>query len=776
MLPESKFSLNRKSNIDIVGLLSMVFVLLLLFEVPLDLALRAEAYITTQVLVGASIAGLVLQRKINFSEFVGLGFAIGSFLAMCIDQLLIQTPLVSVSWMFIPIAAIIGLLTKYRHKYILQEDGHPLPSLLFIAFIVLVILVQERYWPMYIALSLLPLLIFNSYRSKNQSSTRQWIVRPALASVVPIAGVLVIHNRPSLWWIKTQDFQFFEALSYSLTHWGSNDQIFVHGQPVLYHWFSYAWMGLTTKAISAPTWVVQTKIAPVLVAIVIVYLIIALLQSLKIQGWKLVTILTVVVIINDFNFESFSMVFSYIWILAFVYFLFRWCKVQNWRLAIASSVMAAGALGAKSSNIAILVSGFGVLLASELIQKRIHVKKIVAHASVFVIAMAIVYLKLYFDSPYSATIKFGTIGIAQDFFGDIDNLPRLQFIFWSLVVLCNILALYVVSIFATRTERSTEFHPLWLFCLGSILATTAALLVSVSIYEQEEYFLHSYVIFGSILVGLVFCRFIESFLSKIERKANNLILFIFFAAVIFVRLIVTNTNSGETWAIRSRVINGSSIVVLVLCSILIFAFIKRTKFRFESIGAIFVVSSLLVTAISLNYTWFRYQNRFHNEILSPNFSDNMVGTEEMQSFFTNAQKFIPNEAIVASNYVCDATDCPLTTYAADREDWTVGGEAMFLTIYLHRRLYVSGYGYLWQNVELPDFARDRLRLSIDFGAFQTESLAKKLIDDGVEYFVLDRKSKVGTLPNRYTESLLTSQRFELLRLIDSNQLRSEPEN
>ena len=768
MHPKRRSSPTRKSTIDIVGFVSMVFVLLLLFEVPLALALRAEAYLTAQVIVGASIAGLVLQRRLNFSEFIGLGFALGSFVAMCIDQLLIQTPLASVSWVFIPTAAIIGLLTKYKYKHMLQEHSHPLPSLLFVAFLVLVILVQERYWPLYIALSLLPLLIFNSYSSRNLSSTQKWIIRSVLASFVLITGLSVIRNRPNLWWIKTQDFQFFEALSYSLTHWGSNDQIFVQGQPVLYHWFSYAWMGLTTKAISAPTWVVQTKIAPVIVAVVIVYLVIALLQSLKVGGWRLVTILMVVVLINDFNFESFSMVFSYIWILAFAFFLFQWCKIQNWHLAIASSVMAAGALGAKSSNIAILVSGFGMLLAFELIQKRIHLKKVVVHASVFIIAMALVYLKLYFNSPYSATIKFGTVGIAQDFFGDVDTLQRGQFTFWSIVVLSNILALYLASMFATRTERSTEFRSLWLFCLGSLLATISALLVSVSIYEQEEYFLHSFVLFGSIITGLATCRFIEHFGNKQESRRNATILFALLISVIFIRLYINDDNSGEAWAIRARIINGSSVLVLVLSALLIYIFTKRSKISIQNIIALFIVSALLVTVVSLNGTWFKHQGRFRNEILSLGFSANMIGTVEMQKFFAEAQRFIPRDAIVASNYVCDAIDCPVSTYDADRKDWTVGGEAMVLTIYLHRRLYVSGYGYLWQNVELPTFARDRLRLSIDFGTFQTESLAKRLIDDGVEYFVLDRKSKVGTLSNRYAESLLTSQRFELLRLIDSN--------
>ena len=757
-----------KPHVQAISVAILVLTLQLICEVPLALALRAEAYLATQVLVGASIAKLVLQRKLSFSEFIGLGFALGSLVAMCIDQLLIETPLASVSWTLVPIAAIAVLVTTKKHKSILQEHDQPLPSMSFIAFIVLLILVQERYWPLYIALSLLPLLLFNSYRPKILSSTQKWTIHSALAMLVLSTGVSVIRHRPNLWWIKTQDFQFFEALSYSLTHWGSNDQIFVQGQPVLYHWFSYAWMGLTTKAISAPTWVVQAKIAPIIVSIVIVYLMIALLQHLKVSGWKLVTILMVVVLINDFNFESFSMVFSYNWILAFAFFLFQWSKFQNWRLAIASSVMAAGALGAKSSNIAILVSGFVMLLVFELIQKRIHVKKVVEHAGIFVITMTIVYLKLYFNSPYSATIKFGTVGIAQDFFGDVDNLPRDQFIFWSLVVLCNILALYVVSIFATRTERSTEFRPLWLFCLGSIFATTAALLVSVSIYEQEEYFLHSFALFGSIIVGLVTCRSIEQFSIKIESGRNATIMFALLIPVVFVRLFINDDNSGEAWAIRSRIINGSSIVVLVLCALLIYALTRNYKIGVQSVSALFIVSALFVTVVSLNSTWFTHQSRFRNEILSPGFSDNMIGTVEMQSFFTDAQKFIPRDAIVASNYVCDATNCPVSTYDADRIDWTVGGEAMSLSIYLHRRLYVSGYGYLWQNVELPEFARDRLRLSIDFGAFQTESLAKRLIDDGVKYFVLDRKSKVVTLPNRYSESLLTSQRFELLRLIDSN--------
>jgi hypothetical protein len=750
-------------KIQAFSLALLVFALLLLFEVPIWLALRSEAYLATQIVLGAFIVRHLLGRQLSIFEFVGLGFAVGSLVAMCTDQLLVATPIKELSWLIIPAVSTL-IVASPKHKQLSLESNASLQlPALFIGFIALAMLVHERYWPLYIAASLIPLLLFNAFKPSGWAKGPTALVRLPLSLLIPLAITYALRNRPSMWWIKTQDFQFFEALSYSLTHWGSNDQVFVQGQPVLYHWFSYAWMGLATKATHAPTWLMQTKIAPIFVVIAIICAVIALLHRLNIKGWKVVVALCIFVALNDLNFESFSMVFSYIWLLALLYFLNEWCKAPLWRLAFASSFMAAGALGAKSSNIAVLVAGVGMLLLFQLVKRRIAPSLVFAQGLMIALGLTIVYLKLYANSPYDSTINFGTIGIAQDIFGDVDSLPRPQFIIWSIIILVNLIAMYVIALTVNFTNWGKTDEPLIHFTLGALIATTVALLITVSYYEQEEYFLHSFVLFGSIVVGLAVCAFLTQFMNSANKQIQIGTGAVLLAMVGLVRLIFSDDNSGEFWAIRSRIANGSSIIVLLIASLSI-AFIFRKSILPRNIVLFFVASSVLVSTFTLNTRWFTQQQQFKDEVTVDVFAAFMIGSTEFQDFLGEAQKLIPRSAVVASNYECDDPACPTDSFGADREDWTIGGEAMLMTIYLERRMYISGYGFLWQNVELPEFAKQRLRLSADFANSPTTEGMDELQTAFVDYFILDKSSGAISNMNTIGKSLLDSPRFELLQL------------
>jgi hypothetical protein len=741
----------------------LVLVVQLMSDVPVLLAMRAEAYLATQVVFGAAVTGLLLRRRLDFAEFVGLGFAIGSLAAMCIDQLLIQTAIAPISWALLPLATIaIVLSPKLRGYATFSGSEKPVP-VLFIAFLLLFVLVHERYWPLYIAISIIPLLLFNAFRHKNMHKSATRSIQGLLSAVTIAVAYVVMQGRPSLWWIKTQDFQFFEALSYSLTHWGSNDQVFVQGQPVLYHWFSYAWMGLTTKAIDAPTWVVQTKIAPIFVSLAIIYLVIALLKRVGITGWRASMALIAFVLLNDFNFESFSMVFSYIWLLALAYFLIQWSEQQHWRLVLATSFMAAGALGAKSSNIAVIVAGCGMLFLFQLATRKIKPMLVVAHGLIIAFALGLVYLKLYFNSPYDATINLGTAGIAQDVFGDVIWLSRPEFITWSIIILLNLILVYFVATISTRNSLNPAFKHFWQFFVGTVVATTAALLITVSYYEQEEYFLHAFVLFGSLIVGSAVGEFVQLLKITADRRLLLVSSIIILLCVGVVRLAFRDDNSGEFWAIRSRIVNGSSIVVLLLAAMLI-GFIMRKRMPVARMALVFVACSTLVTAFTSNDKWFTFQQRFKDEVTQPPFADFMIGAIEIQKFLQEAKALIPDDAIVASNYECDEPQCPVDSIGADRLDWEVGGEAMLMTIYLERRMFISGYGFLWQNVELPEFAKDRMRLSSDFANAPTQELATQFRQAGVEFFIVD-KSRVDTTGRNVDVSvLLEDERFELVSL------------
>ena len=741
----------------------LVLVVQLISGVPVLLAVRAEAYLATQVVFGAVITGLLIRRRLDFAEFVGLGFAIGSLVAMCIDQLLVRTAIAPISWALLPLATIAIVASSKLRGYATFSDSETSVPALFIAFLLLFVLVHERYWPLYIAISIIPLLLFNAFKPKNMQKPATRIINGLLSAVTIVVAFVVLQNRPNLWWIKTQDFQFFEALSYSLTHWGSNDQVFVQGQPVLYHWFSYAWMGLTTKAIDAPTWVVQTKIAPIFVSLAIIYLVFALLKRVGVTGWRASIALIAFVLLNDFNFESFSMVFSYVWLLALAYFLIQWSEQQHWGLVFATSFMAAGALGAKSSNIAVIVTGCGMLFLFQLAKQTIKPMLVVAHGLIVAFALGVVYLKLYFNSPYDATINFGTVGIAQDIFGDVDSLPRPQFIFWSLIILLNVLLVYFVATISTRNLLNPAFKHFWQFFVGTVVATTAALLITVSYYEQEEYFLHAFVLFGSLVVGIAVGELIQLLRTTTDRRPLMVNSTIMLLCVGVVRLAFRDDNSGEFWAIRSRIVNGSSIVVLLLAAMLI-GFIMRKRMPVARMALVFVACSTLVTAFTSNDKWFTFQQRFKDEVTQPPFADFMIGAIEIQKFLQEAKILIPSDAVVASNYECDETQCPASSIGADRLDWEVGGEAMLMTIYLERRMFISGYGFLWQNVELPEFAKDRMRLSSDFANAPTQELASQLRQAGVEFFIVDKSRVETTGPNIGISVLLEDNRFKLVSL------------
>jgi hypothetical protein len=285
----------------------------------------------------------------------------------------------------------------------------------------------------------------------------------------------------------------------------------------------------------------------------------------------------------------------------------------------------------------------------------------------------------------------------------------------------------------------------------------------VSYYEQEEYFLHAFVLFGSLVVGIAVGEFVQLLRTTTDRRPLLVSSTIMLLCVGVVRLAFRDDNSGEFWAIRSRIVNGSSIVVLLLAAMLI-GFIMRKRIPVARMALVFVACSTLVTAFTSNDKWFTFQQRFKDEVTQPPFADFMLGATDIRKFLEDAKTLIPSDAVVASNYECDEPKCPVDSIGADRLDWEVGGEAMLMTIYLERRMFVSGYGFLWQNVELPEFVKDRMRLSSDFANAPTEQLESQLRQAGVDYFIID-KSRVD--PTSHADGamvLLEDERFELVSL------------
>ena len=167
---------------------------------------------------------------------------------------------------------------------------------------------------------------------------------------------------------------------------------------------------------------------------------------------------------------------------------------------------------------------------------------------------------------------------------------------------------------------------------------------------------------------------------------------------------------------------------------------------------------------TLNSRWIYDQTQFNNEVSSAGHSEYMFGSSDVQEMGHAVNQMTPQNAIIASNYFCSETICATKTYSAHRTDWAQGGEAMYLTLYSHRRYLVSGYGFLWQNVRPTDEVVKRIDLSVMFGKRPTIDLLDALIKQGVSYFVLDKTMTPVIDWSNFGRELVSNNRFILLQL------------
>ena len=739
-------------------------VVLVLSGVSPRYAVLATMLIGSHTVFGLLILGHYLHDS-TAKHFIGSGFALGTLIAVCIDQLLVTTPLKNHSFL-IPIVAIFFLSLCNTKRNRIQPFTQDMRfSTLILMFLLLVGLIQERYWPLWIALSMLPLVALDM---RANSKFRQLWVLPCWVLTL-VTSVTVIKNRPDLWWIKTQDFQFFESLSFSLAHWGARDQIFATGNPILYHWFTFAWTGLITRVIDAPTLLVLTKIGPPIVILFLIYVLDEVLSRFNLSSNQRITGILVVLLLNDLNFESPSMVFSYIFLIAFISQIIQFFNDYKISIVVIATALAAGAFAVKSSNVAVLggaligVAYFGWQMRTNGLRKIAILIFSVSAGLIFI------FISMYFNSPYGGNIEFGLIGLARDFYGDIAALPRKSYVFWSFFVLLDVMAFY--SLVLIQGLKITEFRNnilLWIFC-GSTPMTLIALTISQSVHEQEEYFQHSWVMIGSICLIVIASRLIDE--SKRDQIIHRRSLF-FSISLIFVTWLVQYfipiDNSGTYHAIKLRILDGSvSILFVASASIimLIFSAPRTDIFRFNRPLA-FIVAGTIVLTVSLNVRWFHAQN-FRNEVSSETHHDYMLGDSELLEIGRAIEKITPESAIIASNYFCDDPYCSAEDYSPHRSDWKRGGEAMGLVMYAHRRFLVSGYGYLWQNVRPSDDVIMRMDLSVEFGSSPNKALLIQLLERNVSYFVVD-KSKSEVLDwSDYASTVETTDRYILLKLISN---------
>jgi hypothetical protein len=259
-------------------------------------------------------------------------------------------------------------------------------------------------------------------------------------------------------------------------------------------------------------------------------------------------------------------------------------------------------------------------------------------------------------------------------------------------------------------QKVNQTPPVLLFALTLIPTIGVLALFVAPIHEQEEYFLHSFVILGVFLVVLI----MQEAASRASFSRTGVVATIGLSGTLALAIsALTPTNEGTTFAIFVRVVLGSPVTLVTVCIGAALLLMKLGNRQTGRAGGIWLLAgTLTVAAISSNERWFTRAGTFKQEILSESHVLRYLGDEDVIEAAELVKRNTNLDDVIASNYFCEASWCPTSEYSPARDNWLVGGEAMTLVVYSQRRYLVSGYGFTWQNIAPPSEVRRRISWSL----------------------------------------------------------------
>jgi hypothetical protein len=175
------------------------------------------------------------------------------------------------------------------------------------------------------------------------------------AGLVFAASLSLRHIQFWWWYPSSNDAQFFESMSHSLSNFGPFEHPGVLGKSLMgYHWFVYGWTGVISELVGAENWHSLVIYIPLLSAVVAVLLVHAITDQLKGADHKWIRYpLTASVLLAAPTF-ALSNWFGNLWILAILAVLLAPTRNEVSSSALLIFLLGSGAVFAKGTNVVLL--------------------------------------------------------------------------------------------------------------------------------------------------------------------------------------------------------------------------------------------------------------------------------------------------------------------------------------------------------------------------------------------------------------------------------------
>lgn len=643
---------------------------------------------------------------------------------------------------------------------------------LFSAQIFRVSLVGRHSWSIPFLISL-PLAFWTFYKDKrlgfiqapteSKSKILQSILPAILLGIIQLSVWWRWHPLEwSGWWKYHTDVPYFESLSNSLATLGTTHSFMDFDLNSRYHWFAYAWVGSLTKSLNIDSFVVLTRLLPIIAMIMGATIAYSWARSMSVSYFTAGLASLIIVIGPGLSVGSFIMLrspssaMSVGWSLAFIVVLLKIIKgeIKHFSAYALLVLLSIGIVGGKASNTILMIFAVIALLIVSFAQDQETKKRIWISGCVCLVILISTFVLLIASS-------------------EPRRLAPGIFLGWPGLLLTILPT--SMGIWGLYRRRTSILEPLYVFIFSLLLAGALLSLLTYDPHGNQLYFLVSAAAIGvvpsiagleKILIGNQKSEFFVLIknVKKGVRIFLQLILVLAAAISTYIWKLFENSTSQFGKIGRTLAPVPMWIICLTISFVILKGYAKRER-SFKHLIGLLTISIMLSSAISSGLSILSSINEGPLYSKSPgtvSYGKSFVISPGAISYnYISAgnwvQSHIPFKDKLFTNRHCMEVNSPLTS---------CDGIWSYASALTRRQLLIEGtFSSTSDPSEMLANFEDQ-QLSIRFSLSPNLADWEKLWAKNVRWGWIDRKVSARTNWGVYAQEVFSNEDIAIIKLSD----------
>ena len=549
----------------------------------------------------------------------------------------------------------------------------------------------------------------------------------------------------------TDDLVFSESLSTSISRFGLRDHGAAVGSSIRYHWFSFAWSGLTSRISDSAAFDVTLHVVPYIAFLGVSCLVWALVFRIT-TSTLAASIAVFIVFATDslpeglrfFFISNTSNTLSHIWLLSGIFVIY--CAIESSKkqwLVFVPLVVSVAFLAKSPYGVVLLVA----ILMSMLFfwvqypQKRLFAISLTFLSYFFALATYFLFIKPNDWMQRSFEFDFDPFQLGV--------VSRRNLLITAVLITSIYVSRFPFSLAIFRTSERPIIRVYYVF-LGAGAAVGLARFV-LNGGSAEQYFLNSALLFGAVLTS----SSIHVLINGATDIYKKYFIFLFFFSTTISVLLFKFVLDGDH---VSRFALGNKLQILLTPSVAFFIASLSISFggwRNKSKRR-YIQLSLIIALLGVSTGIFTLRS------IAPdtyNFTETVASTTDLSSLDWVRSNVNEIDILATNRFICNQdTSC-------DYDD-----SSFLISAVSGRRVLIEGPRFVVGGRPYPDWVKDRISLSVGFANAPTDELFVKLQNFNVRWFYLDThfiNSGIDPLTNpweRWATVVFQNSNIYVLRL------------